>query len=616
MQWGCDRRTLYYVRSAVDVRGLHMTPQPTIQKRTRASTACDSCRRRKVRCDGGYPACANCIEKDQECVYTALPRKSIPDAELSVLNNRIDILQRDVKRLAKVQYILSRDRNHELSSFNDRMAALKTFTSTNQESSTPLISGIFLSIVSPKEISQLSQKLEYPLLWQYLEQISHDLWSETHKQLVQYDEATFFCPDAKYLDKCRDLYSRAESPYICGLLSRQELDSLDWTCLSGSYQRAVLSAIMIVGSVVLSAKSESEGISKSSVKAHKGSALFQAIRSLNSFRFSGTDLFGIRLSVLLLWLLFSFSSFPSTMRYLSHISSRARSMGLDRDEVNKKYTEREAAMRTNTWFLLCNLHDTLVIPGSLKPTHELYVTFQRNHSTSFDEEVTKQAAIVSDIYVKVRKSFFSAESSEDTLNAIYRLDAELMVWEQSLPSFFFQVGSSKDPCLLRSFAHFSFTDMKRKFYHMVILIHSTCAFRLRDFQENSLGSLKKLTEAARALLELEFSTLSLSGECSILQNYGITAAIFCLFCKNICYPHEITNYEDLRLLQRYLHIIESDLGEREGICKTSFMVWSSIVNVMGWHHRKMQPTGPSESMRDDNLVLASGSYAGDYCSTM
>ncbi|KAJ4318504.1 hypothetical protein N0V84_006830 [Fusarium piperis] len=39
-------------------------------------TACWSCRKRKAKCDGQRPACANCVKSDRECVYDTKSRDS------------------------------------------------------------------------------------------------------------------------------------------------------------------------------------------------------------------------------------------------------------------------------------------------------------------------------------------------------------------------------------------------------------------------------------------------------------------------------------------------------------------------------------------------------------
>jgi hypothetical protein len=39
-------------------------------KRSKVSVACNNCRRRKIRCDGGQPCCNKCAFRKIKCVYT------------------------------------------------------------------------------------------------------------------------------------------------------------------------------------------------------------------------------------------------------------------------------------------------------------------------------------------------------------------------------------------------------------------------------------------------------------------------------------------------------------------------------------------------------------------
>ncbi|KAI8925514.1 fungal-specific transcription factor domain-containing protein [Entophlyctis helioformis] len=47
-------------------------------KRQRASKACDTCNKKKVRCDGVQPLCTNCRNSGQSCTYTRIARKRGP----------------------------------------------------------------------------------------------------------------------------------------------------------------------------------------------------------------------------------------------------------------------------------------------------------------------------------------------------------------------------------------------------------------------------------------------------------------------------------------------------------------------------------------------------------
>ncbi|KAG8899147.1 hypothetical protein FRB99_006898 [Tulasnella sp. 403] len=55
------------------------TGAETEKEKPRAYIACQTCRSRKVRCDGVRPVCTNCTKRHQDCVYDDAPRRRGPD---------------------------------------------------------------------------------------------------------------------------------------------------------------------------------------------------------------------------------------------------------------------------------------------------------------------------------------------------------------------------------------------------------------------------------------------------------------------------------------------------------------------------------------------------------
>jgi hypothetical protein len=60
----------------------HQLPPPkkTQTKKPRVSSACVSCRTRKVRCDGAMPRCQNCSDNIQYCVYPSSRKNRLKTA--------------------------------------------------------------------------------------------------------------------------------------------------------------------------------------------------------------------------------------------------------------------------------------------------------------------------------------------------------------------------------------------------------------------------------------------------------------------------------------------------------------------------------------------------------
>lgn len=71
-------------------------------KRQRVSRACDSCRRKKIKCDGVRPTCTNCGNAKQQCIYTAPNRK--PQRVPKKINNIVALQS----RLEKIELLLEK----------------------------------------------------------------------------------------------------------------------------------------------------------------------------------------------------------------------------------------------------------------------------------------------------------------------------------------------------------------------------------------------------------------------------------------------------------------------------------------------------------------------------
>ena len=71
--------------------GLNQPPR----KRRRAALSCLDCKRRKVKCDRGYPACSRCQKGGHAntCTYETAPPDFAPGESLLGLNEKVDTLQ-------------------------------------------------------------------------------------------------------------------------------------------------------------------------------------------------------------------------------------------------------------------------------------------------------------------------------------------------------------------------------------------------------------------------------------------------------------------------------------------------------------------------------------------
>ncbi|PSN59983.1 hypothetical protein BS50DRAFT_579503 [Corynespora cassiicola Philippines] len=99
-------------------------------KRVRISSACDACRTKRTRCDGGRPTCAACTERSSECTYTKNDgRESRPTAlkeENSSLNAKVAAFNDIVNLLKRMSPEAAQHALHRLSTGSDPVAMLKT----------------------------------------------------------------------------------------------------------------------------------------------------------------------------------------------------------------------------------------------------------------------------------------------------------------------------------------------------------------------------------------------------------------------------------------------------------------------------------------------------------
>ncbi|ORX90894.1 hypothetical protein K493DRAFT_304519 [Basidiobolus meristosporus CBS 931.73] len=73
-----------------------------LTKKPRASRACDTCRKKKVKCDNEKPACSNCVAYGYECTYLEKQKKRGPQPSYpKALEDRLERLEAVLTNLAK-----------------------------------------------------------------------------------------------------------------------------------------------------------------------------------------------------------------------------------------------------------------------------------------------------------------------------------------------------------------------------------------------------------------------------------------------------------------------------------------------------------------------------------
>nr|XP_019012570.1 uncharacterized protein I206_02065 [Kwoniella pini CBS 10737]OCF51351.1 hypothetical protein I206_02065 [Kwoniella pini CBS 10737] len=71
------------------------------KRATHTSRACDNCRRRKIRCDGKYPLCGVCKERNCPCEYRDEDKRKTHQEHMEELNTRMDRFEKLIEDLLK-----------------------------------------------------------------------------------------------------------------------------------------------------------------------------------------------------------------------------------------------------------------------------------------------------------------------------------------------------------------------------------------------------------------------------------------------------------------------------------------------------------------------------------
>lgn len=105
-------------------------------KRRRIARACDMCRKKKIKCDGGMPACKNCINYKTECIFTQVEKKRNPPKGAKYIEGLENRLGR-MESLLKLSGLLGADDEQtDLATLEKRLAD-KAATSGQQRNETP-----------------------------------------------------------------------------------------------------------------------------------------------------------------------------------------------------------------------------------------------------------------------------------------------------------------------------------------------------------------------------------------------------------------------------------------------------------------------------------------------
>ncbi|KAI1015048.1 hypothetical protein LB503_004021 [Fusarium chuoi] len=156
-QTGRTRQLLPAVRPQQAESSTHYQTAPLARKRAPIALACESCRQKKVKCNGARPVCSQCRARKTECVYRATPDTNYRDKYEALLESHP----------AAVVYraIQSRPRNEGLEIVRRIQAGVDAETLMRQLSSADLL----LQVQLEPETRSRYQFIYSPLMPTYLQ---------------------------------------------------------------------------------------------------------------------------------------------------------------------------------------------------------------------------------------------------------------------------------------------------------------------------------------------------------------------------------------------------------------------------------------------------------------
>lgn len=609
-------------------------------RHNRVSLACDNCRKKKTRCDAIKPACGRCAEYGYKCVYSPSERQSSSDTRFSAIHERLDqygeILQSLVTSVNELvarnapppaietpatTEISSEDKafdlensTHEIPLFNERLAHMKLHASGDHLNTSEYLSSVFLSILSPKDISSLSRMLEDPFLPQSLEMTSHNVWLKTQaiygRLMEPSDESSGFQPDPRLLQVGIKAYRHSSNQYIHPLLPPDDLDFNEESSLPEPLSKGVKAALIIAGSFELRLQSRYDELPKQFVESQERAALYQAIRTLNLMRFSRPSFCSVRLAILLVFLLAVTSNIPSLMTLLGPIIDMCKVIKLDRPESNKAYPPNIAGWRERVWYLLWNLTYSNTVIWSLKPSGLNFNESDLLQSSFSQSEMAEQYRLAK-YAIRIHRLYDTAYeklfvimsrkcSSKEVLNDILNLSKALTTWENEFP---WDAHKLNDESLPNSFGDFVTTfsrgNLVYKFLHTVIAVYSIPAFYPSFLPEPVPYSLEKVSIAARTLYRIALSSQDIKGECTTVNSIAVTAAVCTLLYKQLCHPTHASNKNDLDLLSNTIHRLNQNRWPSVSGQSPNSEIWQALLDIMARHYQLHNAVIPKKSILEN-----------------
>lgn len=569
-------------------------------KRQRTSQACDSCRRRKVRCNSEKPVCGQCTKAGLVCVYTE-QRKPNSQNRSSPLGARIDRIEQLLVRLAQhagAQLSPSDPlQNHEggeqFSSDEDTspqemnqgpaygppqedIPILRLENPSVDDDMKPTIyqHNIFSSMMSPPNLARMSDRIGDPSfakkftgaiqkVFQSRDEELNKLMLKCHSGPSQIDPAVE--------NVCLQMHHESDSDFINTLVRPDE-----WSEMleqnPTAYAIARPSLIMVLLALMLN-KGHLHQFSDTYIREQIVFAFTQATRawSVSGLAHPTSCLF----RALVVYAIGSviFSPTPQTYYAIAIALRIGQHMGLNRAEVYEDMAPSSRRRTLDAWWILYTYDSSLAIIGGHPPgmrSSEISAPLPGpDLPASSDLHFLQYEARLSFIYDKLYERIFSVtatkRSSQQIITDIRALNEDLDKWHETIPASLIVSSSERPVHSNNSNSHIMDLSMNLKshmemLYHILkIQMYATPAFMPSFFKvpgSSGTDTLSKesnmiATTAARSLMKLDFEQNREYKPTSFLSCYSLIAADMVLFLNSLKYPlgeHFLQDFEMIRTM--------------------------------------------------------------------
>ena len=628
-------------------------------KHLRSSIACDNCRKRKSRCDSASPTCGQCTQRGEVCVYTPLPRETTSDTRFAAVHRKLDRMEEKFDRLEAVLgkllageervtnggvigggggdgvrngaagpvEIIDSGGEHSGDTgkfkgnllFNDRLAIMKAHTVGGQANTSIYMSSVFLSILSPEDISSLAFKLGDPMLPQRLEASSHQAWWDIQNVFVQmFGETTEFEPSLALLEASIRIYTGVVDMFVRPLMPVDEVGFSLQPTTPEPLKKGQLAAIILIGCIDIKLRKDHSTFSEESIEEHERAAVCQAIRTLNFMRFSPPGFLEIRLSTLLVFILLGFAV-PCIMPYLDMIVDMSKAIGLDNPTKRMRYDIKEAEWRERVWYIVCHITYNFRIMLSQKPpaVHSSTVWLQgmldRPEMLYF-----KLAQRLDRIYEKSYPFVFSPHAQKCTTrqicDAIVYLDKELTEWREAISDEDWTRSYQPNMGIKGLMELIPLAIIRIRYHYILLALHSIPAFHPDQLPDSFPGSLAKVSGAAREICKAGVDSYKSKGQCTLITVSAVTTAVCTLLYKQLRYPTDHSNHEDINFLRTSVSSIHSSRWPYGHNNIPSAEIWNALVDIMGRHY-ELCNVDIAQSLTENNPEMLPQEFFqnGDEC---